>query len=54
VENGDQITIDLKRGSCQSEKYSLEFEAIDRKLIEMIEAGGLLAQIAAGGGLPHT
>jgi 3-isopropylmalate/(R)-2-methylmalate dehydratase small subunit len=54
VENGDQITIDLEHGSCQSGKYTLEFEAIDQKLIEMIEAGGLLAQIAAGGGLPHT
>jgi len=54
VEDGDRIVIDLERGLCRSEKYTLGFEAIEGTLIDMVTAGGLLAQIAAGAGLPRA
>lgn len=54
VRDGDRIVIDLERGLCQSGNYTLEFEAIEGTLIEMVAAGGLLAQLAAGAGLPRA
>lgn len=54
VQDGERIVIDLERGLCQSENYTLGFEAIEGTLIDMVAAGGLLAQLAAGAGLPRA
>jgi 3-isopropylmalate/(R)-2-methylmalate dehydratase small subunit len=54
VEDGDRIAIDLERGLCRLEKCTLRFESIESALINMVAAGGLLAQIAAGAGLPRA
>jgi len=54
MEDGEQITIDLEQGLCRYGKHAVAFEAIHATLIDMVAAGGLLAQIAAGTGLPRA
>jgi 3-isopropylmalate/(R)-2-methylmalate dehydratase small subunit len=49
---GAEIAIDLDGGSCATAAGSAWFAPVPRALIEMVESGGLLARIAAGGGLP--
>jgi 3-isopropylmalate/(R)-2-methylmalate dehydratase small subunit len=54
LEDGDRVTIDLVRGICLSDDGAVEFQSINETLIKMVEAGGLLAQVAAGAGLPSA